>query len=271
MQFLTDQIMKANEKIVVAVSGGMDSATLLHDLASSLIHWEGMPPTGAGSLMERVYPITFDYGQRYVRETTRALELCRGLGLSYKIIHVSRLHAILGKAYAPDSPIVPNRNMIMISMAMSYAISLGSKLVLFGVHAEDWEPGVGNGCNPEFIEALATAGRLCWGNVGAGVDLMAPYIKMGKADVLRAGLADGVGVPYHLTWSCHDDGKLACGKCGGCKERLEAFWKIGVRDPLQYAEKNDQTHYEVLYTESGETWRELTRFVYKGKEFVNVS
>ena len=40
------------------------------------------------------------------------------------------------------------------------------------------------------------------------------------------------------THSCYDpdeNGK-SCGTCGTCKERLEAFEKVGMKDPIEYVE-----------------------------------
>ena len=41
-------------------------------------------------------------------------------------------------------------------------------------------------------------------------------------------------VDYSLTWTCYKGREKACGKCGSCVERLEAFEKAGIHDPLKY-------------------------------------
>ena len=41
-------------------------------------------------------------------------------------------------------------------------------------------------------------------------------------------------MPYELTWTCYNGREKACGKCGACQERLEAFRNHGKEDPLEY-------------------------------------
>jgi len=43
-----------------------------------------------------------------------------------------------------------------------------------------------------------------------------------------------LGVDYSLTWTCYRGEALACGRCGSCTERLEAFREAGVEDPVEY-------------------------------------
>jgi 7-cyano-7-deazaguanine synthase len=59
-------------------------------------------------------------------------------------------------------------------------------------------------------------------------------VHMTKAEILRLGLL--LGVPYEHTWSCYRNEGLACGRCGSCHFRKEAFREMGMRDPLQYEE-----------------------------------
>lgn len=65
-----------------------------------------------------------------------------------------------------------------------------------------------------------------------GLELDAPYVDMKKEDILKRGLE--LGVDYSLTWSCYKGGQKACGRCGTCTERIEAFKKVGVKDPIEY-------------------------------------
>jgi 7-cyano-7-deazaguanine synthase len=43
-----------------------------------------------------------------------------------------------------------------------------------------------------------------------------------------------MGLDYNLSWTCYNGREKACGKCGACQERLEAFTENGVTDPLEY-------------------------------------
>jgi len=53
-----------------------------------------------------------------------------------------------------------------------------------------------------------------------------------KGDIASIGCC--IGVPYEYTWTCYKGGELACGKCGSCVERLEAFIKAAEEDPIEY-------------------------------------
>jgi 7-cyano-7-deazaguanine synthase len=64
------------------------------------------------------------------------------------------------------------------------------------------------------------------------VDIRAPFIAQNKIDILRTGLA--LGLDYGETWTCYKGLEKACGKCGSCQERLEAFELNGVKDPVAY-------------------------------------
>ena len=58
------------------------------------------------------------------------------------------------------------------------------------------------------------------------------YLKVSKTDILTDGLK--MGLDYGLTWTCYNGREKACGKCGACEERLEAFRDNNATDPLEY-------------------------------------
>ena len=64
------------------------------------------------------------------------------------------------------------------------------------------------------------------------VDIVSPYLKVSKTDILTDGLK--MGLDYGLTWTCYNGREKACGKCGACEERLEAFRDNNATDPLEY-------------------------------------
>ena len=66
------------------------------------------------------------------------------------------------------------------------------------------------------------------------VEIVTPFLHQSKIDILQAGLA--MQLDYSQTWTCYNGRSQACGKCGSCHERLEAFEKNGVTDPLEYEE-----------------------------------
>ena len=217
-----------SKKVVVVLSGGMDSATLLYDVLSK---------------GHTVHPVCVNYGQRHSREIESALKLCDGLGLALKVVDLSGVQAVMGGSSQTDPTVdvpeghyedetmrltvVPNRNMVLLSVATAYAVSVGADAVAYGAHAGDH--AIYPDCRTPFVTAMTRALQVCDYRV---IDLWAPYLSMDKGDIAIRGL--GLGVPYELTWTCYKGEDVACGRCGACQERLEAFAKAGKPDPLPY-------------------------------------
>ncbi|HUW57047.1 MAG TPA: 7-cyano-7-deazaguanine synthase, partial [Planctomycetota bacterium] len=64
------------------------------------------------------------------------------------------------------------------------------------------------------------------------IEIVTPVIRMSKADIVRKGAE--LGAPFHLTWSCYRDERIACGECDSCLLRMRAFKQAGVPDPIPY-------------------------------------
>ena len=123
--------------------------------------------------------------------------------------------------------VVPNRNMILLAVAIGHAISLGYDAVAYGAHSGDH--AIYPDCREVFAAAMSTAALLCdWREI----KLLRPFVDITKADIVELGAE--LSVPYALTWSCYRGGELHCGKCGTCVERREAFELAGVEDPTEY-------------------------------------
>lgn len=230
-----------NKPIAVAVvSGGMDSVTLAYLLIA-----EGYA----------VKMISFNYGQRHSKELEMARWQAGYLGLSHEIVDISKVGRLMKGSSLTDNiavphghyaaenmklTVVPNRNMIMFSIAGAWAVSLGAEIVATAVHAGDHF--IYPDCRPQFIKSLDTALRL--GNEGFAnkkLELIAPFINMGKHQICVLG--NQLGVRYDKTWSCYEGGEKHCGKCGTCVERKEAFLLAGYDDPTEYSDP------DVLQTE----------------------
>lgn len=211
--------------VIIILSGGLDSTTLLYDLALS---------------GNEVYAISFDYHQRHVRELNCAKKTCEKLNIPHKIVDISSISELLqGSSLTSDIPtphgrydeesmkktVVPNRNMILISLATAYAISIGTDKVYYGAHSGDHF--VYSDCRPEFIKKLGEAIELC---DDSKVTLEAPYSDIDKGDIVNIGKV--LGVDYSMTYSCYEGTETPCGKCGACNERAESFAKAGMKDPL---------------------------------------
>jgi 7-cyano-7-deazaguanine synthase len=216
-------------KVVVVFSGGMDSYTVLHKAVR-----EGF----------EVLPLTFNYGQKHNKEIEYAKHACIALGVIPKIVDITAINQLLTGSsltsdiempeghYADDnmkSTVVPNRNMILLSLAVGYAVSSDANKVFYGAHAGDHE--IYPDCRPEFVEKMNS---VCAIANYEPVEIVTPYLALNKTDILREGLA--MGLDYGRTWTCYNGREKACGKCGSCVERLEAFSENQMSDPLDYEE-----------------------------------
>lgn len=213
---------------VVIYSGGMDSFTVLHRAIN-----EGL----------RVHALSFDYGQRHRRELDTAHRVCESLGIPHQIVDIRAIHGLMDNSaltnstiemptgdYAADNlraTVVPNRNMILLSLAIAKAVNIGAQRVDYGAHGGDHI--LYPDCRPEFVDAMNSVAGIA--NFEP-VAIHAPYLASSKADILRDGLA--MGLDYRDTWTCYEGRELACGRCGSCRERLAAFAANQVVDPLSY-------------------------------------
>lgn len=133
------------------------------------------------------------------------------------------------------STYVPFRNGLMLSAVAALAQSIYPEDevdILLGAHADDAAGRAYADCSEEFTSAMNTA--IIIGTYGK-VRVTAPLVNMNKAEVIGTGLK--LGVPYQLTWSCYKGGYKACGKCGTCIDRLNAFHANGVEDLIEYEEE----------------------------------
>ena len=216
------------QKAVVILSGGMDSTTLLYDAIS-----QGY----------EVKALSFNYNQKHKRELFMAEKTCKELDIPHKIMDLSILNELAPSSltrtdwevpeghYSDENmkeTVVPNRNMVTLSLATAYAIGIEADKLFYGAHSGDHD--IYPDCRAEFVEQLAKTIQLCDWNP---VTLEAPYLEIDKGDIVIKGTQ--LGVDYSLTWTCYKGREYSCGKCGSCTERLEAFDKAGIDDPLHYA------------------------------------
>jgi len=127
--------------------------------------------------------------------------------------------------------VVPNRNMIMLSVAAGLAVAEGAKVIACGVHAGDH--AIYPDCRPEFINSIEKTIQLA--NALPSLRIETPFIGKTKADIVKIGTK--LKVPYESTWTCYEGGRIACGRCGTCVERLASFSEAGVEDPIEYKDR----------------------------------
>ena len=216
-----------NKSAVVVLSGGMDSTTLLYDVVD-----QGY----------KTYTISFNYNQKHKKELELAKETCKKLNVEHLVVDLSALNVVAPSALTRDEwdvpeghyadenmkqTVVPNRNMVLLSIATSYAISKNASKLFYGAHSGDHD--IYPDCRKEFIDSMKKSISLCdW----TKVELEAPYWNIDKGDIVIKGKK--LNVDYSLSWTCYKGKDKACGKCGSCVERLEAFDKANIQDPIEY-------------------------------------
>lgn len=217
--------------IVLSLSGGIDSTVLL---------------AYAKSKGHEVDCVSFGYGTKHnPYERTASHQVAKHYGIDRHYMNLSAVFlytnsALLGTEPIPEAhyddesqkaTIVPGRNLIFASVLASLAQSLypeGAE-VWIGAHLGDAK--IYPDCREIWV--YKTKGAIRVQSEGK-IQLEAPLIqlRLDKAGVVKLGLE--LNVPFELTRTCYKGEDIACGKCGACQERLEAFDKNGARDPLSY-------------------------------------
>ena len=218
-------------KVVVLVSGGMDSVTALH--AAAREH-------------EVVAGLSFDYGSKHNhRELPFAAWHCRELGVPHEIVALDFMERLFKsdllksggaipeghyEAENMKQTVVPFRNGILLSIAAGYAESAGAEGLVIAAHSGDH--AIYPDCREDFMRPMAEAIRA---GTYAGIEVLRPFIELRKEGI--AAIGAGLGVDLARTWSCYKGGEVHCGKCGTCVERKEAFALAGLPDPTFYGDE----------------------------------
>lgn len=214
---------------LVSLSGGMDSATVL-----ALAH------RNHGGSVEAV---GFTYGSKHnLYENAAANALAKHYEVPFTLIDLSTImrgfrsallksgEAIPEGHYEADTmraTVVPARNLIFASILTGIAASKNIGTIMLGVHAGDHH--IYPDCRPSFIASLQDTVNEA---VEERISITAPFLHVKKEDILKVGFV--LNTPYHLTRTCYKDQPIACGMCGSCQERLEAFANLGKEDPIAY-------------------------------------
>jgi len=221
-----------NKKVVLSLSGGLDSTTLLaYYLAKNY----------------EVLPVVFNYNSKHNKyENKAAFNICKYYDLNYKFVEMPFINELfksnllssgeeIPEGYYTDATmsqtVVPGRNLIFLSILAGYAESVEAEIVAVGVHGGDHF--IYPDCRPEFIYS---ANATIFLSSNRKVIVEAPFLYLNKTKILEIGysLPPQYVPPYELTRTCYKDQELACGKCGSCTERLESFKNIGREDPVKY-------------------------------------
>ncbi len=210
--------------VLVVYSGGLDSYTLLNK---------------AMKKFDRVEAITFNYGQKHNKEIEYAESNCAELNIKHEVVNLDLESILSGSALVGDidipegnydkekmkQTIVPNRNMIMISVAASLVIKNDIEYLWYAAHSGDHE--IYPDCRPEFIDKMAAVLEICDYHK---IKFEAPFQNLSKNEIVATGLS--MGLDYSKTWTCYEGKEKPCGKCSACLERALSFEANNTEDPL---------------------------------------
>ena len=229
-------------KVIVLSSGGLDSSTCISYAVEKY-------------KKENVATISFYYGQKLDKELECARKIASYYDLKHYEFNLAEIfkysnctllkHSdkeIVEKSYSEQykedeiiSSYVPFRNGLMISVATTLAQSLYPNeevIVMLGNHKDDFAY---SDCSEKFTNKMSDA-------INEGtynkVSLVSPLVDKTKAEIVELGLK--LKTPYELTWSCYEGKELACGKCGSCLCRLEAFKENNTKDFIKYEGENNE-------------------------------
>jgi 7-cyano-7-deazaguanine synthase len=213
-----------SDKALVMLSGGLDSATCLY--------W-------AKEKFSDIFTITFNYFGRLVQEKRAAAKLVKAAGVNDLIEidlpfvrEAGDFYRVRLKNPGSDagwsSSYVPVRNMIFYSITAHFAEYIGAKWIIGGHNLHD--VNFYKDASKSYIDKLNGLFKegclLC---DDQAYQVLLPLAEMNRKQIIR--LAIDLKAPLELTWSCHRDGSVPCGRCYACRQRLEAFELLGLQDP----------------------------------------
>jgi 7-cyano-7-deazaguanine synthase len=210
-------------RALVLLSGGIDSAAALYFTKQE---------------DDEIYTMNMIYTQDYDSEAEAAKKLATKAQVREHLSIYLPFFKDLEYRYHPQRSstvslaYVPARNIIFYGIAAAYAETLGAGRIIFGSNADDAKELPDARQNfIQLMNELVKAGTRA-GSEGVLIEIVNPLIELSKTDVLK--LAAKLNVPLQLTWSCYENAKTPCGKCRGCRMRLEAFMAAGMIDPLSH-------------------------------------
>ena len=232
--------MKKN-KIVVTLSGGMDSAVLLYK---------------AAEMYDEVHTVTFDYGQRHIKELEAAEKTLHNAKVDFpNVIFTSKILDVKYiKEIAPVSSLtndnidtpnvkevmgeaqpksyVPFRNLMFLSILLSYGEALKADEVWYGAAEADSLAGYWDG-SVQFVDKI---NQMCLLNREVDVKVRAPLLEKSKKEIILDGIE--LGVNFGDTYTCYS-GEYPCdAESASSALRLKGFVDAGFKDPLVYKQQD---------------------------------
>lgn len=227
------------KKVVVLVSGGLDSSTVLAMLQKEDV---------------QIYALSFNYAQNHSIELDKVKNFIKNYNvIDHRIINLD-LSAFSSTALVNKDlnvpkyenaedvgnqiPVtyVPARNTIFLSYALGYAEVIGASDIYIGAHMTD--SANYPDCRTEYLKSFEAMANLATkaGVEGNKINIHAPLIEMSKSEIVANGIK--MGVDYSSTISCYDPNSKgqSCGQCHACLVRVKAFDDNNRQDPIDYVE-----------------------------------
>lgn len=221
------------KRCVIPISGGIDSTVILHSIANS-------------NRFDEIHAVTFDYGQRHIRETLFAKKQAELADVkSYKTISipffkdlstissitntdidVAKTKDVLGDPQTVNY--VPFRNQLLLTICCSYAESISADTVFHGAALVDSQAGYWDG-SIEFLESINQLLKL---NRKHQITIEAPLIKLNKSDIIKLGIDNNVD--FSKTYTCYSGNIPADAENPASSSRIQGFIQAGYIDPMPY-------------------------------------
>ncbi len=241
-------------KLVLSISGGMDSVVLLH--------------MAVDRGFKEIHLISYDYGQRHKRELKCVSSQIEAVKAKVSDLVVTHYIADVGfiKHLAPTSSLtnedidnpdiskmagdaqpvsyVPFRNQLFNTIGCAYAEAKGADTVWYGAAEVDSLAGYWDGSN-EFVDSMNALIAL---NREHRINIEAPLLTMSKEAIVEEGVS--LGVDFSNTWTCYSNRKdgLADATTPSSSMRVKGFVDAGYQDPIQYVQ---QSKLNELYLSKG--------------------
>ena len=233
-----------SKKLVLSISGGMDSVVLLH--------------MAADRGFKAINLISYNYGQRHVRELdcvkyqidavknkfpdvvvnhyTADVRFIQHLAPTSSLTNTDIDNPDISKMAGDAQPVsyVPFRNQLFNTIGCAYAESKGADTVWYGAAEVDSLAGYWDG-SVEFVDSMNALIAL---NRENRIQIEAPLLTMSKEDIVEEGVR--LGVDFSKTWTCYSNRKdgLADATTPSSSMRVKGFVDAGYQDPIQYVQQS---------------------------------